>query len=261
MPAPAPEVPAILALIPARSGSKSIPDKNIRPLAGKPLLAHSIEQARASRLIQRTIVSTDSPRYAEIARRYGAETPFLRPARIAGDHATDLEVFRHALAWLEENQGYRPQIVVHLRPTYPLRRVEEIDRAIGLLLEHPEADSLRSVAPARQTPFKMWFRDQQGLLFPVLPQPIPEAWNLPRQLLPPVYFQNACIDVVRARVIKEQGSMTGRRILGLVMDHCLDIDHEEDFQRARACLESRGTDRAELLKPGPGPADKEPDSE
>ena len=256
---PAPDAPRILALIPARSGSKSIPDKNIRPLAGKPLMAHSIEQARASRLIQRTIVSTDSPRYAEIARDYGAEAPFLRPARLAGDHSTDLEVFRHALDWLEEHQGYRPQVLVHLRPTYPLRRVEEIDRAIALLLEHPEADSVRSVAPARHTPFKMWFRDSQGMLTPVLPQPIPEAWNQPRQLLPPVYFQNACIDVVCARVIKEQGSMTGRRILGLVMDHCLDIDHEADFQEVRARLESG--DPYGPFKPGPPRADKDSDEQ
>src|SRR4030042_3642677 len=118
----------ILAIVPARSGSKTVLDKNIRFIAGKPLLAPSIEHALASKLINRTIVSTDSPAYAEIAREYGAQVPFLRPTDISQDTSTDLEVFIHALNWLREQEGYVPDICVHLRPTYPIRNVDDIDR-------------------------------------------------------------------------------------------------------------------------------------
>ena len=221
-----------IAIIPARSGSKRVRDKNIRALLGKPLLAYSIEQAKASRSIERVIVSTDSPEYADIAWDYGAKIPFLRPKEIALDDSTDLQVFQHALRWLEENEKDVPEIVVHLRPTYPMRRVADIDAMIELVRAHPEIDSARSIAPAPFTPFKMWFRDEEGLLAPVVTCDIPEAYNMPQQELPAAYAQNACIDVVRARVILEKNSMTGSRIFGYVMAHNIDIDTEEDFQRA-----------------------------
>lgn len=226
----------VLAVIPARSGSKGIPHKNVRLLQGKPLLAHSIEQALASRLITRTIVSTDSAAYAKIARQYGAETPFLRPATLAQDLSTDLETFEHALNWLRENEGYVPDIIVHLRPTYPARRVVDIDTMIQILIDRPEADSVRSVVPAPETPYKMWLRDETGWLTPVAYCELPEAYNQPRQRLPQVYLQNANIDVVRARVITEQHSMTGRRILGFVMAENYDIDTEAQLGAAAAAL-------------------------
>lgn len=217
-----------LALIPARSGSKSIKNKNIRLLAGKPLIAYSIQHALQSRHVTRTIVSTDSEQYAEIARRYGAETPFLRPAELARDLSTDLEVFVHALTWLAEHEDYHPDVCVHLRPTYPFRRPDDIDQMIDLLRQHPEADAVRSVAPAPETPFKMWFVEADGYLRPVVSE-IPEAHNLPRQALPPAYLQNACIDVIRTRTLLEGRSMTGQHILGYVMDHNYDIDYEAQF--------------------------------
>jgi CMP-N,N'-diacetyllegionaminic acid synthase len=125
----------VLALIPARSGSKGIPDKNIATFGGKPMLAHSIEHALQAPSVTRTVVSTDSEVYANIARQWGAECPFLRPAEISGDLSTDLEAIQHALKWLDEHEGYRPQICVHLRPTYPRRRVEDIERCIARLLD------------------------------------------------------------------------------------------------------------------------------
>lgn len=225
--------PLTLALIPARSGSKSLPDKNVRDFAGKPLLAHSIEQALAARSIDRVIVSTDSERYAAIAREFGAQTPFLRPAELATDDATDLVVFQHALAWLRDQEGWIPEILVHLRPTYPRRDPADIDRVVELLAGDPQLDSVRSIAPAAETPFKMWTRGSDGLLTPVADLGI-EAYNQPRQSLPAAYLQNACIDAVRARVVLEQGSMTGRRILGYLMQDNLDIDTLSDFERARA---------------------------
>lgn len=227
----------VLALIPARSGSKSIPDKNIRPLTGKPLMAWSIAHALSAKAVTRTIISTDSPEYAAIARQYGAEAPFLRPPEISGDMATDLEAFQHALNWLKENEGYLPDVCVHLRPTHPVRNPADIDRMVGILAGNPELDSVRSVAPAPETPFKMWFREPTGLLRPVVECDVPEAYNQPRQRLPQTYLQNASIDVVRARVILEQNSMTGRRIFGYVMDANYDIDEEAQLERARQRLE------------------------
>lgn len=222
----------ILALIPARSGSKSIPHKNIQPFAGKPLLAHSIEQAKACPAITRVIVSTDSEAYAEVARRFGAEVPFLRPAEIAGDASTDLEVFQHALRWLEAREGKVPELCVHLRPTHPNRRVADITSAVELLRAHPEWDSVRSVVPAPEPPFKMWFRDATGRLAPVITTDIPEAHSRPRQTLPATFLQNASIDVIRSRTILEKNSIAGATIGSIVLEEFHDIDTPEQLAAA-----------------------------
>ena len=233
----------IIAIIPARSGSKSVPHKNIRYLAGKPMLAYSIEHARKSKYISRIILSTDSEEYAAIGKEYGAEVPFLRPSELATDTALDIEVFYHCLTFLKEQEGVVPDIVVQLRPTYPIRRVEDIDQMIELLLRQEEADSVRSIAPAKEIPYKMWHWDKQGCLSPIM-KDIPECYNMPRQSLPKVYYQNACIDVVRGRIILENYSMTGECIYGYEMDKNYDIDTEEDFRRAEAYLKmSQGGNR------------------
>lgn len=215
-----------------------MPDKNIRMCAGRPLLAWSIAHALASTMVTRTVVSTDSEAYATIARTYGAEVPFLRPAAHATDTATDVEVFAHALRWLEEHQGYRPDICVHLRPTHPVRDAADIDRMVTMLINQPDVDAVRSVVVSPETPFKMWFRDEAGMLTPVIQSTIAEAWNQPRQILPVTYLQNASIDVVRAAVIRDHHSMTGRRIVGYVMKTHVDIDSESDFERAERMLSS-----------------------
>ncbi len=225
--------PRVLALVPARSGSKSVPDKNLRDHAGKPLLAHSIEHALVCPGIDRVIVSTDSPHYAEVARAWGAETPFLRPPELAADDSTDLEAFLHALDWLRDHEAWEPDIVVHLRPTYPDRDPRDIEAMLELLIGDPTLDSVRSVAPAPATPYKMWTRADDGLLTPVADLDC-EAWNAPRQRLPAVYLQNACIDAVRSRVLREQGSMTGRRIHGYLMTADHDVDTHADLERLGA---------------------------
>ncbi|TDU28929.1 CMP-N-acetylneuraminic acid synthetase [Panacagrimonas perspica] len=223
----------VLAIIPARSGSKSVPHKNIRPFRGKPLIAHSIEQGLAAHNVDRVLVSTDSADYARVARDHGAEAPFLRPADIAQDLSTDLEVFLHALKWLEQEENYRPELCLHLRPTYPLRDVADIEGAVAMLLERPDVDSVRSVTLAPHTPYKMWRLDEaSGLLRPLLESDIPDAHNVARQALPPVYLQNAAIDVVRAEVLLNARSMTGSRILPYRMSEIHDIDTEFDFAAA-----------------------------
>lgn len=220
----------IIAIIPARSGSKSIPDKNIQSLNGKPLLAYTIEQALQSKYIQRTIVSTDSEYYASIAKSFRAEVPFIRPASIAMDHSTDLEVFEHALKWLKENENYEPDLVVHLRPTTPVRNILDIDQMIQMLEKNADADSIRSVVKNTEPVFKMWFINNEGFLSPVVTDSrFPEAYNMPRQALPDSYLQNASIDITRASTILKKKSMTGDTILGYVMEDNFDIDYRHQL--------------------------------
>lgn len=218
----------ILAIIPARSGSKSVPHKNIRQVNGKPMLAYSIEHGKESKYINRIILSTDSKEYAEIGQQYGAEVPFLRPAQYATDTALDIEVFYHCLDFLQENEGYHADIVVQLRPTYPIRSVKDIDAMIEVLIKNKEMDSVRSIAPAKEIPYKMWHRGKDGIITPVM-KDIKEGYNMPRQALPKIYYQNACIDVVRGDVILDNYSMSGNKIYGYEMDKNYDIDTEEEF--------------------------------
>ncbi len=225
----------VLAIIPARGGSKGIPRKNIRSFAGYPLIAWSIAAARQSQTVTRTIVSTDDEEIAAVARQYGAETPFLRPSELAQDTTTDLPVFVHALRWLEEQEGYRPAVIVQLRPTSPIRPPDCIDRAVSLLLEHPEADCVRGVVPAGQNPYKMWRIDSQsGRMLPLLSVPgIPEPYNAPRQVLPPVYWQTGHIDAIRPSTVLAKHSMTGDVIYPLILDprYTVDIDTPADWAR------------------------------
>ncbi len=221
----------VLAIIPARSGSKSVKDKNIRLINKKPMLAYSIEHALKASCINRVIVSTDSARYAKIAAEYGAEVPFIRPDEFAADDSLDLDVFLHALNFLKENEGYEPELVVQLRPTYPIRNIEDIENMVEYMWEHPDVDSMRCVAPAKEIPYKMWFKDDEGMLTPVMTD-VPECYNMPRQRLPKVFYQNACIDVIRTGVIVDGHSMSGRRIAGYEMKENFDIDTEEEFKMA-----------------------------
>ncbi len=220
----------ILALIPARSGSKGIKNKNIRMIRQKPLMAHSIEHALKSCYINRVIVSTDSKTYMQIALKYGAEVPFLRPEKYAQDDSLDIDVFRNVLMELQQKESYVPDIVVHLRPTYPIRNVEDIDNMIRLLVEK-KADSVRCITPVKETAYKMWRENADGTIYPVLCD-IKEAYNMPRQVLPQLYYQNACIDVIRTEVITKDHSMSGKKIIGYKMEDNFDIDTEEDFKRA-----------------------------
>jgi len=215
----------VLALIPARGGSKSVPRKNLLKIAGKPMIAYSIAHALECPLITRTIVSTDDDEIAEVARQFGAEVPFRRPAEFATDTATDLQVFRHALEFLQE-QGYTPELIVHLRPTGPVRNLQLIEQAIQLMLKHREADSLRSVGIAEQTPYKMW-RIEGSYLRKALELPgFPESHSMPRQRLPAVYWQNGYVDIVRPHTILDLDSMVGEVVLPFIVEGKI---HELDY--------------------------------
>ncbi len=230
----------ILAIIPARGGSKSIPRKNIRSFAGHPLIAYSIVAALAAETITRVMVSTDDPEIAEISRQYGAETPFLRPAEISQDQTPDLPVFQHALNWLAAEEDYHPQIVVQLRPTSPFRRVQHIDQAVYQLLEKPQADSIRTVCMPFQNPFKMWKIHSDGFMRPLLETKFTEPYNMPRQALPEVFWQTGYVDAAWADTLLQKNSMTGERILPLIIatDEWIDIDSPDDWRRAERLLEN-----------------------
>ncbi len=244
----------VLAIIPARGGSKGIPRKNIRSFAGNPLIAYSIAAGLQARLPMRVVVTTDDEEIAEVARKLGAETPFLRPAELAQDRTTDLPVFQHALRWLAEHEDYHPQVVVHLRPTTPIRPPDLVDRAVALLLAHPEADSVRGITPAHQNPFKMWLMDGDDKpIHPLTTVPgIEEPYNSPRQILPRAYAHTGLIDTIRPATILDMNSMSGRTILPILFDpgYDADLDTPEDWKHAE---ESVLRDRPEMVWPGKPP--------
>lgn len=222
----------VLALIPARGGSKGIPRKNLRDFAGAPLIAYSIAAAKQAERVTRVIVSTDDPEIADVARAWGAEVPFMRPAQFAQDDSTDLPVFEHALEWLEQNENYMPDIVIQLRPTSPVRPIGLLDQAVELLLEHPEVDCVRGVVPSGQNPFKMWQIDSEGRLTQLLEVAgLREPYNAPRQALPQTYWQTGHIDAIRSNTILAKHSLTGDIILPLLIDplYTVDIDTPDDF--------------------------------
>jgi N-acylneuraminate cytidylyltransferase len=245
----------ILALIPARGGSKSVPRKNVRMLAGHPLIAYSIAAGLAAERVGRLVVSTDDEEIADIARRYGADVPFLRPAPLAQDDTPDLPVFQHALDWLLENENYLPELVVQLRPTSPLRPAQLVDQGIEILLAEPLADSARAVVPSGQNPYKMWREAEDGTIAPLLEDDFHEAFNMPRQLLPRTFWQTGHLDIVRRETILRKKSMTGTRVLPIPVapEYAVDIDSPRDLERAEALIQEG---RLALVLPKLGPGDR-----
>jgi len=230
----------VLALIPARGGSKGILHKNIKPFAGFPLIAWSIAAGLQAKSVSRVIVSTDDEEIAAAARTYGADVPFMRPYELAQDRTLDLPVFEHALKWLEDNEGYKPDYVVQLRPTSPIRPTDMIDSAVKILMDNPDADSVRGVVPAGQNPYKMWkFNGHDKPLNPLLEvEGIPEPYNAPRQILPQAYWQTGHIDAIRTRTITHKNSLTGDVVFPLVIDprYTVDIDTPADWVKYEALV-------------------------
>lgn len=224
----------ILTIIPARSGSKGIKNKNIKELNGKPLLAYSIEQAKNSKYAKnmKIIVSTDSNDYAKIAEQYGAEIPFLRPMNISQDLSTDQEFIKHAL----ENLGdYQPDIILQLRPTQPYRKIKDIDNCLDIFIKNRNKyDSLRTVNKNTKSPYKM-YRIENNNLIPLFDkiEELNEPYNQCRQILPVTYIHNGYIDIINADIIKNN-TISGKNIYPYVIEDedILDIDNEKDWKKA-----------------------------
>jgi len=242
----------VLALIPARGGSKGIPGKNIKPFAGYPLIAYSIQAGLEAGMVGRVVVSTDDDEIAAVAREFGAETPFMRPKEFARDRTLDLPVLQHALDWLGENEDYYPEIVVWLRPTSPIRPPDCVDQAVNLLLAHPEADCVRGVVEASQNPFKMWTLEAgSSTMQPLVGvEGIKEPYNAPRQSLPTVYWQTGHIDALRSRNVSEKNSITGDALFPLFIDphYTVDIDLPSDWHKAEERLLSLALEKVDPAK-------------
>lgn len=225
----------VLAIVPARGGSRSLPHKNRRALAGHPLLAWAIAAGQQAACAPRVLVSTDDPELRALALAYGAEAPFLRPADLARDETRDHPVVLHALEWLRREQGYQPEYVVHLRPTSPLRPQGLVDAGLAHLRSEPTADAVRAVTPSSQNPYKTWRQDERWLR-PVAASDLPdvhEPCNAPRQALPATFWQTGQLDVVRTTTVRA-GSLTGARLLPLLVAarHAVDIDTLEQWRAA-----------------------------
>jgi len=223
----------IVAIIPARGGSKGIVHKNVLPYKGTNLLNVAVQQAKEATMIGRVFVSTDNHDYANIAMDAGAEV-IRRPPELAEDMVPDLPVMQHALDWVEMEYGYLADIVVHLRVTYPTRTIENIHTAINLLIQNELATSVRSVALAKECPYKMWTKETGKYLNPLIKSDarysdIKELQSACRQNFPKVYYQNACVEVIRGSVIRG-GSICGKYILPYFMRKNEDIDTYEDYR-------------------------------
>ncbi|MBT8523610.1 acylneuraminate cytidylyltransferase family protein [Polynucleobacter paneuropaeus] len=233
--------PRVLAVIPARGGSKGISRKNLTAFAGIPLVANSIRHGLESEFVNRVLVSTDDLEIQQVALEFGAEAPFLRPKELAGDDVLDLPVFVHALNFLLEAEGYVPDYVVHLRPTAPYRAKGWIDNALHLLIKNPGADSIRSVSEPDKHPYRMFTVDGEGYLDPIMKHEHPTPFLLRRQDLPKIYYYNCVIDITSPRTIYTQKSMTGNRILPFILEsnEVIDIDTPRDLEIARFIFEGK----------------------
>lgn len=241
--------PKVIALIPARGGSKGVPNKNIRPLGDFPLIAYSVVAAKACETIDRVLVSTDSPRIAEEAVRWGAEAPFLRPAELAGDRSPDRDFVVHALDWLRAHESYEPEILVHLRPTTPLRDPAEVDAAVRAVLANPSVSALRSAHPLAEPPQKMLGIGADGCFHGFFPDdPRPEYYNLPRQMFPPAYHPNGYVDVLRTAVVRGGELLHGSRILAYVTTNVGEIDTLDDLDFLEFLLARKGHPLVDRLR-------------
>ena len=226
--------PTIVALIPARSGSKRVTDKNIRLLAGHPLIAYSISAAITSGVFSAVVVSTDSEQYATIAGHYGAEVPFMRPQEYAGDTSPDIEWIEHALATLADT-GRTYECFSILRPTSPFRLPETIRRAWDAFRTEDGVDSLRAVEKCSQHPGKMWIV-RGGRMLPLLPfGPAEQPWHSSQYpALPEIFVQNASLEIAWTRVVTEQHTIAGNTIMPFFTEELegFDVNSSYDWSLA-----------------------------
>ena len=231
-----------VALIPARQGSKRVPGKNIRPLQGHPTIAYTIAPAIESGVFDAVIVSTDSEETAAIARHYGAEVPFLRPARFATDTSPDIEWVEYTLAELAR-RGRTWDAFSLLRPTSPFRSADTIRRAWTLFTSQQGVDSLRAVERCAQHPGKMWVLEGSRMR-PLLDQPEPrtQPWHsTPYQALPPVYVQNASLEIAWTRVVSDTRTIAGNVLVPFITEgyEGFDINDPHDWMIAERLLAER----------------------
>ena len=222
---------SVVALIPARGGSKGVLGKNIKNLNGKPLVAYTIAASLQANSISRTIVSTEDENIAQISTDFGADVPFLRPAGLAEDHILDFPVIKHALEYLENVEKFQPEIIVYLRPTMPTRTSKEINEVVSLLFQKKEADSIRTTRPALYPPYWIKKINSNGFLEPYDEHIVSFATKR-RQDLPKVVMCDGYVDAARVTsVLRENNFPPGNKI-AFYRENIpfLDIDKPEDWE-------------------------------
>lgn len=218
------------AIIPARSGSKSIKDKNLVLLGGHPLIAYSIALAKITKDISKVVVSTDSHEYANIAKKYGAEVPFLRPKALSEDTSTDYDFMSHLINWFGENSKDSPEFWIHLRPTTPLRDARVVEAAMSLFAKRKEATALRSVHLSPESPFKWLRKNSDGFLTGLINQDTDlDKYNGPRQDFPDVLIPNGYVDIVKSSFIKDNKLLHGDKVLAFETPFCNELDAPEEL--------------------------------
>jgi CMP-N,N'-diacetyllegionaminic acid synthase len=239
----------MIAIIPARCGSKGVPGKNIKLLGGLPLFAYSIIAAKMMPSVSRVIVSTDSSEYGEIAIEYGAEVPFLRPKEISGDSSTDLDLFLHALNWFNEYENFIPEYFLHLRPTTPLRDPIIMEEAVKMFYININiATSLRSGHIAPESPYKWFLKDENNYFKGIREDLTPEKVNLPRQSFPSVYIPDGYIDILKSSVILETGTLHGDKMLVFESPFCVEVDTKDDFDYLEFQIKKEGSTIINYIK-------------
>ena len=227
----------IICIVPARSGSKSIPHKNIRRYDTIPLMAHSIRVAKKCPSIDKVVVSTDSEIYQKIALSFGAEAPFLRPEEFSTDTSLDYEFCKHFIDWNNQNKWCPiPDLIVQLRPTYPNRTPEVVEDCIQKFTAKINShDSLRTVVPMDYPAYKTYSIQNEHLIPIISELPnVPQPFNQPRQLLPNTYWHNGSVDIIKVSSLLKYQTIHGENILPYVMpkNETYDIDTEEDFEKS-----------------------------
>lgn len=219
------------AIIPARSGSKSIKDKNLALLGGYPLLTYSIAVAKMIPEIKTVIVSTDSQEYATLAKNFGAEVPFLRPERLSLDNSTDYDFMSHAVSWFDENYKESPEFLVHLRPTTPLRDISVVRDAMLLIEGRKDSTALRSGHLSPESPFKWLRKNKEGFLTSLNADDTDlDKYNGPRQNFPEVLIPNGYVDIVRSSLIRDKNILHGNKVLAFETPFCNELDVLEELE-------------------------------
>ena len=233
----------VLSIIPARGGSQSIKFKNLIKLGGKPLIYYSIKQSLNCKLIDRTIVSTDNKKIANISRKYGAEVPFLRPKKISKSNSKDFSFLKHALEFLKKKENYQPDLIVQLRPTQPYRSVDLISKCILKIIRSKKADSLRTISKPERTPFKMWTIKGKYLRYLFSDKKLikKEMFNLDRRKLPKAFWHDGVIDIIKYETIMKYKNVTGKNILYMINNKkfLVDIDDINDLKLANLMIKNK----------------------
>ena len=224
----------ILAIIPCRSGSKGLKNKNIRKIFNKHLIYYTIFFAKKCRFIDEIFLSTDSVEYSKISKKYNLDVPFLRPKSISKDNSLDIDFIKHAIKEYQCHYNFSPDIVILLRPTSPLRKIRILKKALNLLIENKKSDSVRSISQLSKSLYKTWTLENNKFIKPTIKNDTKflEPYNAPRQKLKKFYYSNGTYDLFRSKLLKKN-KISGNNIVGIETQDPVDIDTLKDFKNLK----------------------------